>query len=193
MKMDNIVLENDVVYLRQIEVEDSAAILEAATDERIWAHMSVSLLTKKAVETYVQNAITERNVQVSYMFVIIEKKTNSIVGCTSFIDISLPHKRLEIGSTWLTPSVWRTSINTNCKYLLLQYCFEQLQLNRVQIKTGHENIRSQQAIERIGASKEGILRNHMIRKEGIIRHTVMYSVIKEEWPIVKQHFVQKLL
>lgn len=193
MKIDNIVLENDVVYLRQIEVEDSAAILEAAKDERIWAHMSVSLLTKKAVETYVQNAITERNAQVSYMFVIIEKKTNSIVGCTSFIDISLPHKRLEIGSTWLTPSVWRSSINTNCKYLLLQYCFEQLQLNRVQIKTGHENIRSQQAIERIGASKEGILRNHMIRKEGIIRHTVMYSVIKEEWPSVKQHFVHSLL
>jgi len=70
----------------------------------------------------------------------------------------------------------------------LTYCFEELGLNRVQIKTGHENIRSQRAIERIGAVKEGILRNHMIRKEGTIRHTVMYSVTKEDWPQVKERF-----
>ena len=78
-------------------------------------------------------------------------------------------------------------------YLLLQYCFEELQLNRVQIKTGHENVRSQKAIERIGATKEGVLRNHMIRKEGMIRHTVMYSIIKEEWPQIKKHFEECLL
>ena len=191
--MDYIELENDVVYLRPIEVGDSVAILEAAKDERIWEHMSVSLLTKEAVDNYVQNAIVERYAQVSYMFVIINKKTNMIVGCTSFLDISLVHKRLEIGSTWLNPSVWRTPINTNCKYLLLQYCFEQLQLNRVQIKTGHENLQSQKAIERIGAIKEGTLRNHMIRKEGMIRHTVMYSIIREEWPQVKKHFKESLL
>ena len=191
--MDYIELENDVVYLRPIEVGDSLAILEAAKDERIWEHMSVSLLTKEAVDNYVQNAIVERNAQVSYIFVIINKKTNMIVGCTSFLDISLVHKRLEIGSTWLNPSVWRTPINTNCKYLLLQYCFEQLQLNRVQIKTGHENFQSQKAIERIGAIKEGTLRNHMIRKEGMIRHTVMYSIIREEWPLVKKHFKECLL
>ena len=191
--MDYIVLENDVVYLRPIEVGDSVAILEAAKDERIWEHMSVSLLTKEAVDNYVRNAIVERNAQVSYMFVIIDKKTNIIVGCTSFLDVSLVHKRLEIGATWLNPIVWRTPINTNCKYLLLQYCFEQLQINRVQIKTGHENFQSQNAIERIGAIKEGILRNHMIRKEGIIRHTVMYSIIREEWTQVKRHFEEWLL
>jgi RimJ/RimL family protein N-acetyltransferase len=76
---------------------------------------------------------------------------------------------------------------------LLKYCFEELSLNRVQIKTGHENLRSQKAIERIGAVKEGILRNHMIRKEGILRHTVLYSVIKEDWGKVKKSFEEHLL
>ena len=146
--MENILLENDVVLLRPVELSDIEAIVEAANDKRIWEHMSVNLLTKEAVEKYVENAIVERKSQVSYMFVIIEKKTNSVVGCTSFLDISIAHKRLEIGATWLNPAVWRTQINTNCKYLLLKYCFEQLKLNRVQIKTGHENLRSQKAIER---------------------------------------------
>ena len=191
--MENILLENDVVLLRPVELSDIEAIVEAANDKRIWEHMSVNLLTKEAVEKYVANAIVERKSQVSYMFVIIDKKTNSVVGCTSFLDISMAHKRLEIGATWLNPAVWRTQINTNCKYLLLKYCFEQLKLNRVQIKTGHENLRSQKAIERIGAVKEGILRNHMIRKEGIIRHTVMYSIIKEEWETVKENFMRDLL
>ena len=191
--MENILLENDVVLLRPVELSDIEAIVEAANDKRIWEHMSVNLLTKEAVEKYVENAIVERKSQVSYMFVIIEKKTNRVVGCTSFLDISMAHKRLEIGATWLNPAVWRTQINTNCKYLLLKYCFEQLKLNRVQIKTGHENFRSQKAIERIGAVKEGILRNHMIRKEGIIRHTVMYSIIKEEWETVKENFKRDLL
>ena len=191
--MENISLENDVLLLRPVELSDIQTIAEAAKDERIWEHMSVNLVTKEAVEKYVENAIAERKSQISYMFVIIDKKTNKVIGCTSFLDISMAHKRLEIGATWLNPTVWRTQINTNCKYLLLQYCFEHLKLNRVQIKTGHENKRSQKAIERIGAVKEGVLRNHMIRKEGTIRHTVMYSIIKEEWLIVKEKFIRHLL
>lgn len=191
--MEIIVLENDVVLLRPIELGDIEEIAEAAKDERIWEHMQVNLTTIEAVENYVKNAIAERNSNTSYMFVIIDKKTNKIVGCTSFLDISPMHKRLEIGATWLNPIVWRTPLNTNCKFLLLTYCFEQLKLNRVQLKTGHENRRSQKAIERIGAMKEGVLRNHMIRKEGIIRHTVMYSIIKEDWFTVKEMFIKHLL
>lgn len=191
--MENIILQNKVVLLRPVELEDVEAIINAANDARIWEHMSVSLLSKEAVESYVQKAIAERKSGVSYLFAIIDKQSNTLVGCTSYMDINQAHKRLEIGATWLTPRVWRTSINTNCKFLLLQYGFEMLQLNRVQIKTGHENRRSQQAIERIGAVKEGILRNHMIRKEGTIRHTVMYSVILEDWPNVKERFINYLL
>ncbi|WP_342581188.1 GNAT family protein [Ureibacillus sp. FSL W7-1570] len=191
--MEHIILENDIVLLRPIESEDIEAIAEAAKDERIWEHMQVDLATKEAVEKYVGKAVQERKEQVSYVFVIIHKKTNRIVGCTSFLDLVLDHKRLEIGGTWLNPSVWRTPVNTNCKYLLLSYCFEQLQLNRVQLKTAHTNKKSQRAIERIGATKEGVLRNHIIRPNGTIRHTVMYSIIKEEWPAVKERFLHELL
>lgn len=191
--MKKIILENDIVQLRPVELSDVVAITAAANDARIWEHMSVALLDRTAVENYVQKAIEEREKGLSYMFAIIEKASGKLVGCTSFLDISLAHKRLEIGATWYNPLVWRTAINTNCKFLLLQHCFESLQLNRVQIKTGHENVRSQKAIERLGAIKEGVLRNHMIRKEGMIRHTVMYSVIAEDWAQVKAKFINELL
>ena len=110
-----------------------------------------------------------------------------------FLDIAAAHKRLEIGATWVQPCFWNTNVNTICKYLLLQYCFEARELNRVQIKTGHENYRSQKAIERLGATKEGYLRNHMVQRNGKIRHTVIYSIIKEDWPAIKQRFLENLL
>lgn len=191
--MEEIIVENDIVKLRPVQMSDIEAIANAANDERIWEHMSVTLLTQVAVENYIENAIKEREKGISYMFVVIEKNTDNIVGCTSFLDISFPHKRLEIGATWYNPTVWRSAINTNCKFLLFQYCFEVLDLNRIQIKTGHENYRSQKAIERIGAIKEGVLRNHMIRKEGTIRHTIMYSVIVEDWEKLKTRFIDGLL
>lgn len=191
--MEEITVENDIVKLRPVQMSDIEAIANAANDERIWEHMSVTLLTQEAVENYIENAIKEREKGISYMFAVIEKKTDNIVGCTSFLDISFPHKRLEIGATWYNPTVWRSAINTNCKFLLFQYCFEVLNLNRIQIKTGHENYRSQKAIERIGAIKEGVLRNHMIRKEGTIRHTIMYSVIVEDWEKLKTRFIDGLL
>lgn len=186
-------LKNEIVELRPIQLEDAEGILRAGMYAEIWEHLSVSLLTKEVVELYIENAIKEREANISYSFVIIEKATNQIIGSTSFLDIAENHKRVEIGSTWIQPSFWRTSINTNCKFLLLKYCFEELKLNRVQIKTGHENLRSQKAIERLGATKEGVLRNHMIRKEGTIRHTVMYSIIFEEWPEIKARFLGELL
>lgn len=188
-----IYLENEAVLLRPIQTEDVDGILKAAIFPEIWEHLSFTLLTKEAVQHYIENAIKEREAKQSYMFVIVNKKTNEIIGSTSFLDIAENHKRVEIGSTWVQPKYWRTNINTNCKYLLLKYCFEEMELHRVQIKTGHENYRSQKAIERLGAAKEGILRNHMIGKEGKIRHTVMYSIIKEEWPKIRSRFLKELL
>lgn len=186
-------LENEVVKLMPMESSQIEGIWEAANDNEIWEHMSVDLTDKRNVEQYVQDAQKKRAAGTEFAFVIVDIESKKIIGATWFLDISMPHKRLEIGSTWLNPKSWRTNVNTNCKFLLLKYCFEELGLNRVQIKTGHENIRSQRAIERIGAIKEGILRNHMIRKEGTIRHTVMYSVTKEDWPQVKERFHKILI
>lgn len=187
------ILQNEIVRLEPIDHSHIDGIFKAAAYPVIWEHMSVELLTIESVIHYVEDGIKKREAKTDYVFVIIEQSTGQLVGATTYMDLSLQHKRLEIGSTWLTPRVWRTNINTNCKYLLLKYGFEQLGMQRIQIKTGHENIRSQKAIERLGAVKEGILRNHMIRKEGIIRHTVMYSIISDEWDNVQERFEKVLL
>ena len=187
------ILQNEVVRLVPLDICHIEGIYKAAQDPRIWEHMSVELLSREKVLAYVDDAMKKRDIKTDYPFVIIQQETNEIIGATWYLDISMQHKRLEIGSTWLNPKAWRTNINTNCKCLLLQYGFEILEMQRIQIKTGHENIRSQKAIERIGAVKEGILRNHMITKEGNVRHTVMYSITKEEWRTVKKRFELDLL
>lgn len=185
--METIQLIGEAILLRPMTKEDAEGIYACCQDERIWTHMSQTLQTREDVDAYIEQALAHQETGTEYPFVIVLRSTNEIVGSTRFFDIATAHKRLEIGHTWLTPSVWRTNVNTECKYLLLSYCFEQLHFQRVQIKTGHENIQSQKAIERIGATKEGTLRNHMIRPNGKVRHTVMYSVVQEEWSDVKQH------
>ncbi len=117
------------------------------------------------------------------LFGIMQGK--KIVGSTRLFDLSAEHRGLEIGSTWLNPSVWRTRVNTECKYLLLREAFEHLDMLRVQIKTDLRNLQSQAAIERIGAVKEGILRKHRILHDGYVRDTVMYSITNDEWPDVR--------
>lgn len=185
--MEFMALENEIVKLKPLELNDLSGILEAASYPEIWSHMSTTIEKMVDVHNFVENALLMRRNKTEFPFVIVDKKTGEIIGSTRFMDIDDTHQRVEIGTTWLTPVYWRTAINTNCKYLLLQYCFETLHLQRVQIKTDHENIQSQKAIERIGATKEGILRNHMIRKDGTARHTVMYSITLDEWPQVKIH------
>ncbi len=174
-------MENKIVKLKPMEMEDVDDIFAVACYDEIWTHMSITVKNREDVIKYVESALTLKKAGVEFPFVIIDAFTNKIIGATKLMDINEHHKRGEIGFTWLTPDYWRTSINTNCKYLLLTYCFEHLGWQRVQIKTDHENIRSQKAIERIGAKKEGVLRNHMIRKDGTSRHTVMFSITSDEW------------
>jgi len=190
--MNFIALENEVVLLKPLEQEDTQELLEAGSYPEIWPHMSTTVEKMVDVNNFVDKALEKKHEKTEFPFVIVDKKSGKIIGSTRFMDIDETHKRLEIGTTWITPAFWRTAINTNCKYLLLQYCFEVLNLQRVQIKTDHENLRSQKAIERLGATKEGVLRNHMLRKDSTTRHTVMYSITPQEWPQVKNH-LQRLL
>ncbi|WDU79857.1 GNAT family N-acetyltransferase [Lysinibacillus sp. G01H] len=191
--MEFITLENEVVKLKPLELSDTQGLLEAGSYPEIWSHMSTTIEKREDVNSFVENALKAKNEKTEFPFVIVDKQSGDIIGSTRFMDIDDKHQRLEIGYTWLTPAYWRTAINTNCKYLLLRYSFEHLHLQRVQIKTDHDNIRSQKAIERIGATKEGILRNHMIRKDGTTRHTVIYSITIEKWPQVKMHLERLLV
>ena len=125
-------------------------------------------------------------------FAVIHLASGRVAGATRYLNI-MPHDRgLEIGGTWYGLEYQRTAINTECKYLLLQHAFETLGCIRVQLKTDSRNVRSQKAIERIGAKKEGVLRNHMILPDGRIRHSVYYSIIDTEWPTVKKRLEEML-
>jgi RimJ/RimL family protein N-acetyltransferase len=161
-------------------------LFEAGRFPEIWEYMPVRVTSLDDMQQLVKAALTAQEKGNELPFVIFDQQTKRIVGSTRFLDISIPNRSLEIGGTWHTPDVWRTRINTECKYLLLKHCFETLQTVRVQIKTDARNLRSQRAIERIGAKKEGVLRRHRILSDGYIRDTVYYSIIDEEWPQVRQ-------
>jgi RimJ/RimL family protein N-acetyltransferase len=120
-------------------------------------------------------------------FAVINLASGRVAGATRYLNILPKDRGLEIGGTWYGTEFQRTAVNTECKYLLMSYAFEKLGAIRVQLKTDFRNERSQKAIERIGAKKEGILRNHMILPDGNIRDSVFYSVLDWEWPVVKKN------
>ncbi|XJR87561.1 GNAT family N-acetyltransferase [Elizabethkingia anophelis] len=128
---------------------------------------------------------SERTSGNQYPFVIIHKDTNKIIGSTRFFEIYPADKKLEIGWTWVTKDYWGTSINPECKLLLLTYCFETLKTNRVQLKTKDTNFRSRKAIEKIGGVFEGILRKDKIVSDGTTRNAAYYSILDEEWEQAK--------
>jgi RimJ/RimL family protein N-acetyltransferase len=121
------------------------------------------------------------------------RERGRIVGTSSFLDLSIIDARVEIGHTTYAPEVWGSSVNPACKLLLMTWAFEECAMNRVQLKTDVRNVRSQGAIERIGATREGVLRMYQRRQDDSIRDTVMYSVLSHEWPGVKEQLVDHLM
>src|SRR5262245_23365614 len=126
------------------------------------------------------------------VFTQVDLPTGRAVGMTTYMNISRRDRGLEIGATWLGKPWQRTGINTEAKYLLLRHAFEHLGAVRVQLKTDGRNVQSQAAIERLGAVREGVLRKHMLVRDGFIRDTGMYSIIAEEWPAVKVRLEQRM-
>lgn len=129
---------------------------------------------------------------IEHCFVMIDQADQRIIGSTRFLNIEPANRKLEIGWTWMHPDYWGSAVNFECKLLLFSYCFETLNIARVQIKTDELNIRSRRAIEKMGAHFEGILRNDMIREDGSYRNSAYYSVIIQDWPKVKSVLTQKL-
>ncbi|RYD82314.1 MAG: N-acetyltransferase [Sphingobacteriales bacterium] len=182
---EHIVLENERVRLEPLEEKHFEVLNEIAQQRELWAFTSVKVNSREDFRKYFDEALSEKAIKQCYPFAIFDKHHNRFGGCTRFGNISLPHKKAEIGWTWYDPSLQRTGLNRNCKFLLLSFAFEKLKLNRVELKTSHLNLKSQKAMEQIGAVKEGILRNHMINDDGVIRHSHFYSFIIEDWPQVK--------
>ena len=178
--------------LTPLELRHIDQLYEAASDPAVWTYMPMRIQTAGDMLALVTDALAARQSGHEFPFVIIDQQKGKVVGSTRFLDISPANRSLEIGWTWLAPAAWRTSINTEAKYLLLRHCFESLRTIRVQFKTDSRNTRSQQAIERIGGVREGVLRRHRILQNGYIRDSVYYSIIDQEWPTVKTALEQRL-
>jgi N-acetyltransferase len=193
LKIEPVTLTGKLVRLEPLQMKHAADLYQVAQDPAIWTYMSIApIRSLAAMEQFIATALQEQEAGVSLPFATIDLAQQRVVGSTRYLDMKPEHRGLEIGWTWLSPSVQRTGINTECKYLLLQYAFETWGAIRVQLKTHHLNFKSQRAIERLGAVKEGTLRNHVIMPDGSYRHTVYYSVIDSEWPAVKKGLEAKM-
>jgi len=184
-------LKGECVRLVPISYDHLDGLWEAAKPDEIWTYMATTVRSKKEMEQMIAAAIQKREKGTDYTFIVVNQD-NRVIGSTRYLDISPEHNSLEIGSTWYHPDCWRTRVNTECKSLLLTHAFECWNIRRVQIKTDSRNLRSQIAIERIGAVKEGTLRKDRKISGGYVRDTVFYSILQEEWDIVKRGLEGKL-
>ncbi|MFZ4506172.1 MAG: GNAT family N-acetyltransferase [Fimbriimonas sp.] len=130
---------------------------------------------------YIRRTLADRNVP----FAMVLPESGEAIGVSTYMDISEAHRYLEVGATWISAAHQGTFVNPTAKFLMLEYAFETLEVNRVQLKTDARNFQSQRAIEKLGAQKEGVLRNHRIMPDGFLRDTVMYSILPSEWPAIR--------
>ena len=188
----DLILQGNRVDLVPMEEYHFPELIELANDSRIWQFYAFDGTDRTRMHQVLSSGLSEKETGNQFPFVIQHKPTGRLVGSTRFLDIQPLHRKLEIGSTWLIPQYWASSVNLECKLLLLTYCFEKLKAYRVQLKTDENNIRSRKAIEKIGGAFEGILRNDMIRDNGTKRNSAYYSIIDDEW-MSKKELLQKLL
>jgi len=181
----NISLEGPTVTLVPMEMEQLDDLWNVAQAQEIWEFTASKIKSKEDMKQAIEAATAERDRGMQMPFVVVDNESGRMIGSSRFLDLSTSHKSLEIGWTWYHPDYWRTRVNTETKFLMLQYAFEEMDVNRVQFCTDSRNIRSQTAIARLGAKKEGVLRKHRIIADGFERDTVVFSIIKEEWPMVK--------
>lgn len=178
------------VRLEPLRADHAADLHEAARDPSIWTYLSRSAFPD--TEGWIADALAEVAAGRQVAFATIDLGDGRAVGSTRYMEIRAADRGIEIGSTWLGTAAQRTAINTECKYLLLEHAFERLGALRVQLKTDARNVRSQNAIARIGAVREGVLRSHMIVRDGYVRDSVYFSVVDSEWPDVKASLLAKL-
>lgn len=193
MKIDkNIILEGNTITLVPLEMKYKDQLYEAIKSPEVWEYTWREVKTLDDIEQILSIAVQSRNDGKQFPFIIKDKLSGEVLVTTRIGDIDTTNRNVEIGWTWLSPSVWRTKVNTECEFLLLQYCFEALKVLRVQFSVSGQNVRSQKAVERIGAVKEGVFRKHRIKADGTIHDNIFYSIVDTEWIDVKEK-LNKLL
>jgi N-acetyltransferase len=192
MNIQPVVLEGNLVRLEPLTLAHLSPLCEVGLDEELWKLTTVLIRTPVDMKKYIATAMEDFAKGKALPFVIIAKASGQVVGSTRFGNIDTNHRRVEIGWTWVARQWQRTLINTEAKYLLLSHAFDTLGCIRVEFKTDSTNIRSRNALARIGAKEEGVMRNHMIVPGGRIRHSVYFSIVDSEWPDVKKELEMKL-
>jgi RimJ/RimL family protein N-acetyltransferase len=189
---DSVTLQGRHVSLVPLSQAHHRDLAAAAADGELWAlwYTTVPALDELAAEIDRRLSLQAQASMVP--FAVIEHATHEAVGMTTFMNIDEKNRRLEIGSTWYRRRVQRTAINTECKLLLLTHAFEKLHVIAVEFRTHFFNRQSRAGIERLGAKLDGILRQHMIGRDGTLRDTCVYSILDREWPTVKAHLTHQL-
>ena len=182
-------LSSNGIILKPLMLTHANDLTRACQDGELWKINETSVPEPDKIIDYINTA---HSMPDRKAFVVIDESNGKAIGATSFHDILPTSKRLEIGYTWYAKSYWRTHVNTICKLMLLTYIFETLEYQTVGWRTDIDNHRSQQAIERLGAKKDGVIRGNRVRRDGVISDTVMYSMSKDEWPKHKTKLIEKL-
>lgn len=178
-----VTLEANGLRLEPLGPQHAGGLRAAASDGELWKLRVTSVPTPEAVDAYIATAIDMRPGRLA--FAVTDAASGRVLGTTSYHDIVPAIARAEIGYTWYARSVQRTHVNTTCKLLLLTHAFETMGCALVGFRTDNFNFTSQAAIERLGAKKDGVLRHHAMRRDGTVRDTVIYSIVRGEWPEVK--------
>jgi RimJ/RimL family protein N-acetyltransferase len=194
MEVKPVVLTGKFVRLEAMTEAHVPALAEIGVGQPFWDFMVYGKMeTEEDMRGWVTNILARAKTGTDLPFVAIHLASGRVTGATRYLNITPKDRGLEIGGTWYGVEFQRTVVNTECKYLLLKHAFETLGCIRVQLKTDLRNERSQRAIERIGAVKEGVLRNHMILPSGHYRHSVYYSILDTEWEGVKKRLEEMLV
>jgi N-acetyltransferase len=175
------------VVLAPLSHEHAAGMREAVADGELWKLWYTRIVPPEGIEEDIERRLRLQRAGSMLPFAVLERNTGRALGMTTYMNIDVPNRRVEIGSTWYRKSAQRTSFNTQCKRALLAHAFEQLGCMAVDFRTSFMNTQSRRAIERLGAKLDGILRNHQIVDAQTLRDTCVYSIVAHEWPAVKMH------
>ncbi|RON43397.1 GNAT family N-acetyltransferase [Pseudomonas frederiksbergensis] len=185
-------LEGNRIILRPLQYTDADALVQAAEDGELWNLTVTVVPSSSTVDSYLKRALDGRDAGTVLPFVIVFKDTGKVIGSTRFWKVDRLNRKLEIGSSWISASWQKTFVNTEAKYLMLRHAFETLDCVRVQFTTDENNQKSRNAILRLGAQQEGIVRHERIMPDGRKRNSVRFSIIDDEWPQVRQNLEKKL-
>ena len=189
----DIILENERVLLRPL-VQEDAVYLSAYVKEEptLWQYALTPITTEQEFDQYIKTAIESRHLKSAYPFIVFDKLQNKYVGSTRFYDIQLEASTTQLGYTWYSEKTWGTGLNEHCKLLLLSFAFETIGFERVEFRADNRNKRSIAAMQKIGCTVEGILRNHLPTSDGTRRDSIVLSMLKKEWPTIKAGFLARI-